>query len=104
MPAEQNVMIVSFDVPVETKHDRREYRVFHKYLKQSGYVLLHQSLYIKMIRSSSFQHEYRELRMNAPNKGNVLALPLTLNAFRKMTAIAGENFDFESFSEEILCF
>ena len=104
MSLNKSVILVSFDVPVETKLERREYRVFHKHLKQSGYILLQQSLYIKMICAASYDSEYRALKKNAPASGTVLALPLTLNSFQKMVTVVGDKFDFASFSDEILCF
>ena len=101
---ERSVIMVSFDIPAETKPERRDYRVFHKYLKQSGFLMLQQSLYVKMITASSNKSEYHRLRKYAPVKGNVLVWSFSLNAFQKMTVVAGNNFDFHTLFDEILCF
>ena len=37
-----------FDLPVDTEQQRRNYRVFRKYLIESGFVMMQQSIYTRM--------------------------------------------------------
>ena len=37
-----------FDLPVETAAQRRDYRQFVKYLKQIGFIMFQESIYVKL--------------------------------------------------------
>lgn len=40
--------ILMFDLPVLTATDRKNYRQFVKFLKQSGFIMFQESVYIKL--------------------------------------------------------
>ena len=46
-----------FDLPVDTEQQRRNYRVFRKYLIESGFVMMQQSIYTK-IAKNSYQRKF----------------------------------------------
>lgn len=41
-------ILVFFDLPTETLEDRRNYRHFRKFLMSSGYIMLQESVYVKL--------------------------------------------------------
>ena len=42
-------LMVFFDLPVETASQRREYRLFRKFLIKDGYLMLQESVYAKLV-------------------------------------------------------
>jgi len=98
------VMLLLFDLPADTKLRQREYRRFRKAIMKEGYMAIQESVYVKLLRStSSLAGEYRKIGMVSPENGNVFLLPMTLTQFRRMRAIRGNAFDFELFSDDIVC-
>ena len=46
-------MMIFFDLPTDTIKDRREYARFRKYLIKSGFVMMQESVYCKLILNQS---------------------------------------------------
>ena len=46
-------MLLFFDLPMVESQDRREYTRFHKYLIKSGFIMLQQSVYAKLLLNST---------------------------------------------------
>ena len=44
-------MIVFFDLPVLTSKQRRDYRDFRKFLLKSGFLMLQESVYCKLVQN-----------------------------------------------------
>ena len=44
--------MVLFDLPVLTERQRRDYREFRKYLIKSGFFMLQESVYCKLVQNS----------------------------------------------------
>lgn len=42
-------LILMFDLPMETKKERRDYRIFRKFLIESGFVMMQKSIYTKIV-------------------------------------------------------
>ena len=42
-------LMVFFDLPVETAMQRKEYRLFRKFLIKDGYLMLQESVYAKLV-------------------------------------------------------
>lgn len=42
-----------FDLPVVTAHDRKEYTKFRKYLLKSGFLMLQESVYCRLIPNTA---------------------------------------------------
>lgn len=84
-------MIVFFDLPTETSMDRRNYRRFRKFLIQSGFLMLQESVYCKLLLNNSAQSTMAEnIRKNKPAKGIVQMLTVTEKQFSKMEYVVGE--------------
>lgn len=84
-------IIVMFDLPVLTAHDRREYLKFRKYLIKSGYMMLQESIYCKLSQNAAAADALLDnLRKNKPDKGLVHVLKITEKQFSKMECIVGE--------------
>lgn len=83
-------MLVFFDLPTETDAERREYRRFRKLLIRSGFFMLQESVYCKLLLNSTAQESMAELlRKNRPTRGIVQMLTVTEKQFAKMEYITG---------------
>ena len=49
-------MLVFFDLPTETKQDRREYARFRRFLIKNGFIMLQESVYCKLLLHATAQH------------------------------------------------
>lgn len=84
-------MIVFFDLPTETSAERRNYRRFRRFLMQSGFLMLQESVYCKLLLNGSAQTAMAEsIRRNKPPKGIVQMLTITEKQFAKMEYVVGD--------------
>lgn len=84
-------MLVFFDLPTETSADRREYRKFRGYLIKSGFLMLQESVYCRLLFNQTAQVAMAEqIRRHRPPKGIVQLLTVTEKQFSRMEYIAGE--------------
>ena len=83
-------VLVMFDLPVVSAHDRREYSKFRKYLIKNGFLMLQESVYCRLIPNSTMADSVIEnLRKNKPANGLVQALKVTEKQFGRMEYIVG---------------
>lgn len=83
-------ILVMFDLPVETVSQRREYRMFRKYLIKQGFIMLQESNYCKMVPNSTVgEIVINGLRANKPPEGSVQILKVTEKQFSKMEYLVG---------------
>lgn len=95
-------LVIMFDLPTQTKKDRKRYRWLSKYLDKGGFVRLQYSVYAKVFNSlQSANHGKKKmkefLRVNI-KKGNVRMVLFTDAQFGKMEIVVGE----QSTQEEVL--
>ncbi len=84
-------IIVFFDLPVLTAANRRAYRDFRKYLLKSGFMMLQESVYCKLVQNGSVADSViHNLKQNKPQEGLIQALKVTEKQFSKMDYIVGE--------------
>lgn len=84
-------ILVMFDLPIVTNHDRKEYTKFRKHLLKSGFLMLQESVYCKLVPNSTMADALIEnLRKNKPPKGLVQALKITEKQFERMEYLVGE--------------
>lgn len=84
-------VVVFFDLPVLTAANRRDYRMFRKYLIKSGFMMVQESVYCKLAQNSSVADAIVEnLRKNKPHDGLVQVLRITEKQYSKMDFIVGE--------------
>ena len=90
-------MLLFFDLPMVESQDRREYTRFHKYLIKSGFIMLQQSVYAKLLlNSTAVVMAAENVRKNKPPTGLIQVLTVTEKQFARMEFILGE------FSSEVI--
>jgi len=83
-------MLVFFDLPTLTGEDRRNYRIFRKKLLKSGFYMLQESVYCKLLTSPTVEKSVKNMLENIkPPEGLVQSLVVTENQFAKMDYIVG---------------
>ena len=84
-------MIVFFDLPTETGEDRRNYSRFRKHLIKSGFLMIQESVYCKIVINPTAAAAVSEsLKKNSPPKGLIQLLTVTEKQFSHMEFILGE--------------
>lgn len=83
-------VIVLFDLPSVTNNDKREYRKFRKFLIRNGFIMLQESVYIKLVLNFTAANAImRNVRKNKPASGLVQMITITEKQFSKMEYIVG---------------
>lgn len=84
-------VIVFFDLPTLTDTDRREYRRFRKLLIKNGFVMMQESVYVKMVLNATVQKSIVEtIKKGKPADGLVQCLAITEKQFSNIVNISGE--------------
>lgn len=84
-------MIIFFDLPVQTSKDRKEYRRFRNYLITNGFLMMQESVYVKLALNYSIVKRMQvNLKKNKPKKGLVQLLVITEKQYAKMDTLVGE--------------
>ena len=79
-----------FDMPTLTTSDRREYRKFRKFLIKLGFIMLQESVYVKLVLNSTAAKTVQEnVKRNAPPKGLVQLINVTERQFASMEFVTG---------------
>jgi CRISPR-associated protein Cas2 len=80
-----------FDLPTETKQERRRYAIFRKFLLKNGFSMLQFSIYGRHCASdeNADVHEKRVV-IGLPDKGNVRILRVTEKQFARMKTFYGK--------------
>lgn len=99
-------LMVMFDLPVQTKDERREYTRFRKYLVGEGFIQLQFSVYAKYCASrDNTEKYYRYIRDVIPPGGYVRLLMITDKQFGDMVSLYGKTVqDVEKTPEQLLLF
>lgn len=84
-------ILVFFDLPTETLEDRRNYRHFRKFLMSSGYIMLQESVYVKLaLNKTVVDSSVAAIQNHKPPKGDVQILTVTEKQFARMEYIVGQ--------------
>ncbi len=84
-------ILVFFDLPTETLEDRRNYRHFRNFLMSSGYIMLQESVYVKLaLNKTVVDSSVAAIRNHKPPKGDVQILTVTEKQFARMEYIVGQ--------------
>lgn len=84
-------VLLMFDLPVLTSTNRRDYRKFKKFLITTGFYMLQESVYCKMVLNSTAANTVvKSVKDNAPQNGLVQTLIITEKQFSNMELISGE--------------
>ncbi len=97
-------IVLFFDLPTTTAANRREYSKFRKYLIESGYLMMQQSVYSKLcLNTTAERFAINRLHANKPQGGIVQVLTVTERQFSRIENIIGEdNSDLVSSDESII--
>ena len=83
-------VMVLFDLPTITEKNRAEYRKFHKFLIQEGFIMMQESVYCRMVLNATVQKSVEDMiRSEKPNGGIVQMLTVTEKQFAGMSYITG---------------
>ncbi|MBD8069860.1 CRISPR-associated endonuclease Cas2 [Bacillus sp. PS06] len=92
-------LLLFFDLPMNTKEERRVYTKFRKYLITNGFTMLQYSVYAKIFPNRTSLFQYTEgLKRNLPNKGSVRIMAVTEKQYEKMFILVGG----KSIQEELI--
>ena len=85
-------LFAMFDLPVETREQRRDYSRFRKALLNEGFSMLQYSVYARYCSCEDLAREYRaRVAAYLPPSGQVRLLHVTDNQFGKMENYIGKN-------------
>lgn len=83
-------VIVFFDLPTLSSAERREYRRFRKFLIESGFIMLQESVYAKLVLNGTVADSIKDkVRKKKPSDGLVQMLVVTERQFSKMEYVVG---------------
>ena len=83
-------MVVMFDLPVETREQRKIATKFRKYLLDEGYVMMQFSVYYRICNGKDMVNKYLlRLEDHVPEKGSVRLITLTEKQFSEMKVLVG---------------
>lgn len=103
MSERHNVILVLYDLPSVSAKDKKTGAEFRKQLIRFGYIIVQKSVYVKLIRhSSTIKSELGRLEEIIPDQGNIKALPMSLNEFRKLVSLSGEPFNMKVFADDMV--
>lgn len=84
-------IMVLFDLPTYTAENRRNYNRFRKYLIKNGFMMLQESVYVKLALNGTVANAIVDnVKRNKPKDGLVQLLTVTEKQFSKMELIIGE--------------
>lgn len=85
-------VMVFFDLPVLTEKNRRDYRQFRKFLIKSGFLMMQESVYCKLVQNSTVADTMVDnIKRNKPSEGLVQILRITEKQYSKMEFVVGKN-------------
>ena len=84
-------VFVFFDLPTLTLENKRQYRIFRRFLIKTGFIMLQESVYCKLaLNQTAVDSIYDNLRKNTPSQGIVQVLSITEKQFSKSEYLIGE--------------
>ena len=78
-------VFIFYDLPTETKKDRRNFALFRKRLQQDGFSMLQYSIYVRHCNSrENAEVHQRRVKSFLPPKGEIIMFTLTDKQFGMM--------------------
>ncbi|MDO5564493.1 MAG: CRISPR-associated endonuclease Cas2 [Eubacteriales bacterium] len=85
-------VVIFFDLPVISSKERRDYRHFRKHLIKSGFLMMQESVYSKLVQNSSVADSVIDnIKKHKPPSGLVQLIKITEKQFEKMEFIVGSH-------------
>ena len=83
-------MIVFFDLPTVTAKERRDYNKFRKGLIKEGFIMMQESVYVKLALNNSIVNSEREkIKKIKPKNGIIQLLIITEKQFSGIEYLLG---------------
>lgn len=83
-------VMVFFDLPTETKQEKKNYAQFRKQLQSDGFVMFQFSIYIRHCASmENAQVHIKRVKSFMPDKGHVAVMCITDKQFDKIEVFHG---------------
>lgn len=99
---EPKILLLFFDLPMESVEERRAYSRFRKRLIRSGYLMLQESVYVRLLRhGDNLPSEIAQMEETLP-EGNIRLLSLSLRQFSGMWTLRGEPFPLDALTADFL--
>ena len=84
-------VLVLFDLPMETKLEKRQYTRFRKFLLDDGFMMIQFSIYMRFCKNAVDADKHiARISQLSPSKGNVRILCVTEKQYEEMILIVGE--------------
>ncbi len=84
-------ILVLFDLPTETKLQRRQYSIFRKILLEDGFVMMQYSIYMRHCASiENAQVHVKRVKSALPPDGEIRILKITDKQFGKIEVFFGK--------------
>lgn len=84
-------VIIFFDLPTLTAQNRKDYRKFRKFLLKTGFIMMQESVYSKLVLNASMADAITDnVKKNKPPSGLVQSLKVTEKQYTKMDFIVGK--------------
>lgn len=85
-------VLVMFDLPSVSSSERKEYTKFRKHLMKSGFLMMQESVYCKLVQNATAADLLVDsIRKNKPSDGLVQVLKITEKQFSKIEYIVGKS-------------
>lgn len=97
-------IIVFFDLPVQTKSQRREATKFRNFLLKDGYHMLQYSVYARVCNGMDAVEKHRaRIRERLPKNGSIRMLTITEKQYESIEVLLGSLCEAdEDFQSEVL--
>lgn len=84
-------LMTSFDLPTNTKYERKVAAAFRKMLLQSGFIMFQYSMYVRFCssRENADVHKNR-IEKALPKEGNIAIIPITDKQFGNIDLYQGK--------------
>ena len=87
-------VLVFFDLPTETAVQRKVYTKFTKFLIDQGFIMMQESVYVKLALNNSIVNSIKEkIYQNSPSKGIIQVLTITEKQFNSIDYVIGSKND-----------
>ena len=85
-------IVLFFDLPTLTEKNRKEYARFRKFLIKTGFMMLQESVYVKLaLNATTTNTLMSNLEKNKPEEGLIQILLVTEKQYSKLYMLLGEN-------------
>lgn len=83
-------LLVFFDLPTQTKADKRAYTLFRRFLLQDGYDMLQWSVYSRIVNGEDAVKKHQQRLMNnLPDKGSIRCMKVSEKQYAAMEILVG---------------